>query len=109
MLLDITNLGLTPAIERDLSMILPFMETGEWQTSQTIRIAMMQNHSHFRKQMMKVSGIMAKLYHYTDLFDRKEAGRIYFHGRHKRSKPLWGYRLNKQSITEQEYLSQTDD
>lgn len=101
-LIDISKLGLTPALSRDLSMVLPFLESGDWFTSISIAKSMYSDGSYYRKEIIKVSTILSNIFHKTNLLERHEKRKIYFHGKHKKHNSLWAYRLKPGIIKEYE-------
>lgn len=78
-LIDIDRIpNLTPAQRRDFGMVKPYMENGNWVTSITLAKAMYQISDLSRKEIAKCSSILSKLFHNTDLLQRREKRKIFF-------------------------------
>jgi hypothetical protein len=93
---------LTPARLRDWEMIQPFMGTGLWFTSISLAKNLYKDGNYTRTEISKLSSILSKLYHSTNLLIRKPKRNIYFHNIKKGNISTWAYKLNPNLIKEHE-------
>lgn len=97
-IIDPTRLNLTSAQVRDFSLLLPYMQSGNWCSSITLAKAMYSTNRHWKKDIAVISQKLSYLYKRADIFERKEVGKIYFHGQHRSHKVTWAYRIKPNLI-----------
>lgn len=87
--------SLTNAQVRDFSMVYPYLKTQMWHTSISLAKVMYASGKYHKKDIAKLSSILSKLYHNTNLLERKEERRIYFKNIHKTHQATWAYKLKE--------------
>lgn len=88
------ELGTSNALIRDISSVLPFIPLDGWFTSISLRKRMYPDKGFTRKELSKVSQALSSIYHRTQLLNRQEKRKLYFHHVHKRHISHWAYQLN---------------
>lgn len=86
--------GLSSALIRDFSMILPYIFNEDWHTSISLRKRMRPDSNFTRKELSKLSQALYSLYHNTKLLQRREKRKLYFHHYHHKHISHWAYTLN---------------
>jgi len=94
----LSDMGLSNALIRDFSNILPFIVPDQWFTSISLRKQMSKDFSFTRKELSKLSTALSNLYMNTNLLERKEKRRLYFHFNMQHHTSHWAYRITSQAI-----------
>jgi hypothetical protein len=86
--------GLSPALMRDLTMILPFIFNEDWHTSISLRSVMRNDNSYTRKELLELSQKLYNIYAKTKLLKRQEKRKLYWHHNHHKHVSHWAYTLD---------------